>query len=112
MTQGEGQRGTSSDWHVWVFTNSRRRNLQMLTKKRYSKHDAHVVPARWPNSAAARAWLRRETERGEDPDKEEKRKAEKETGKKEEKTAFLAAFGGVVLKCECGPGFGMGDHGS
>ena len=75
-------------YHVWKYTSKRRRGLIMVTSKRLSRWDTGEVPAFWEKRSAANSWLRSETRKeGATPD------------------------GGMVLKCECRPGVGMGDHG-
>ena len=75
-------------YHVWKYTDNRRRSLEMVGKKTFSRWDDCPVPAFWEIRSAANSWLRSQTKpEGKTPD------------------------GGMVLKCSCKRGQGMGDHG-
>ena len=69
-------------YHVWEYTDKRQRQLRMLTKKRFSINDPHLVPAVWNYRSSANQWGLRNCENG---------------------------F--TVMQCKCRVGTGMGDHG-
>ena len=68
-------------YHVWEYTDKRKRQLRMVTKKAISVHDRALIPAVWKSQPGANEWAKRNTKHG-----------------------FR------VFLCGCGPGVGMGDH--
>lgn len=74
-------------YHVWKYSDTLRRSLVMETTKTLSKWDKVAVPAFWEKRSAANSWLKSQSKRdGQTPE------------------------GGMVLKCTCSKGQGMGRH--
>ncbi len=70
-------------FHVWTYSDKRKRSLTMLTRKMLSRHDPVLIPAVWNSRPAAHQWAKAHHGKG----------------------------NYLVLDCTCESGTGMGDHG-